>query len=839
VVNRIIAKTTKFVNYSLILFLEKVKIFCYNLNMHKGLSNRTVKSLKEKYGLNLISTKEKPSWLVILWSQFKSPLTYILLLVGLISIILGEYINALLVLVVTALNVTIGFFQEYNAQKTLVALRAYLKPLATVIREGKRQEVEAKYLVPGDIVILNTGDKVPADGKLLECNNLLVSEAILTGEAEAVEKNLSPEGSQLFMGTSILLGHGIMQVEKIGAKTEIGKIGQSLAEIKEAKTPIQIKLEEFSWSLAKLVLIICLAILILGLLYGGNFINMLELAMVLSVSAIPEGLPIAITVILVLGMRRILQRHGLVKKLISIETLGSTSIICTDKTGTLTEGNMRVIKAEFEDENKAILGLILTNNQKSNVEVALWDYVEKNSKQNPLQVLEKYSRLDEEIFDPAKKYSMTINNIDNKQIAFILGAPDIIINFCVLGEQEKKEHLKKIENWADLGLRIIALIYKEENDLQEKKDFKWLGLLGIADPIRKEAKEMISIAQKAGIEVKIVTGDYRLTAERVAKNLGFKITANNVIEGKELEVLTGHNLIKAVKGAVVFTRVTPLQKLKIVTILQEQGEIVAMTGDGVNDAPALKKANIGVVVGSATEVAKETASLILLDSNFKTIVAAVEEGRLILSNIKKVVGYVLSNSFEEITIIFTALLLNLPAPLTVIQILWINLICDGPPDIVLGFESKEKGLMLEKPKDLKKESILSRYMIFLVIAVSLTVGLMTLGVFFYYYQTTDNLILARTVAFVSFSLVSLVYIFSFKNLKKFVLASENLFTNPYLYLSVVYGLILIFASVYLPGLNKALGTVPLALEHWFWVILIALAATAWVEIVKYFSKKKI
>ncbi|MFA5187933.1 MAG: HAD-IC family P-type ATPase [Patescibacteria group bacterium] len=807
--------------------------------MHQGLSSKKVKILQRKYGLNLILAKEKPSWLIILWSQVKSPLTYILVLVGLISIILGEYINAILVLVVTALNVLIGFFQEYNAQKTLVALKTYLKPLAIVMRDNKRQEIEAKYLVPGDIVILNTGDKVPADGKLLECQNLLVSEAILTGEAEAVEKKLSPDSSRLFMGTSVLLGHGIMRVEKIGTETEIGKIGQSLAEIKEAKTPIQIKLENFSKSLAKLILVICFFILVLGLSYGENFLKMLEVAIVLSVSAIPEALPIAITVIMALGMRRVLQRHGLVKKLISIETLGSTSIICTDKTGTLTEGNMRIIKADLADKKLATLGLILTNNQKSNVEVGLWEYAKQNSKQDPVQILEKYPRLEEEIFDPAKKYSLTINNIEDKRYAFILGAPDIIINFCALGEQERKEHLKQIETWADEGLKIIALIYKEENDLQDKKDFIWLGLFGIADPIRKEAREMISIAHKAGIEVKIVTGDYRLTAERVAKNLGFKITGNSVLEGRELEVLTGHNLIKAVKNAVVFTRVTPLQKLKIVSILQQEGEIVAMTGDGVNDAPALKKANIGVVVGSATEVAKETADLILLDNNFKTIVAAIEEGRLIIANIKKVVGYVLSNSFAAITLIFSAMLLNLPAPLTVVQILWINLICDGPPDLVLGFEPKERGLMLEKPKDLNKENILSKYMKFLIFAVSLTIGLMALGVFIYYYKTANNLLLARTITFAAFSLVSLVYLFSFKNLKKFVLASENLFTNPYLYLSVLYGLILIFASVYLPSLNKALGTVPLAVQHWFWVILIALAATAWVEIVKYFSKKKI
>jgi len=806
--------------------------------MHQGLSNQEVNSLRQKHGYNEIMTKERSSWLTILVSQFKNPLVYILALVGIISIALGEYINALLVLVVTLLNVTIGFFQEYSAQKTLAALHVYLKPLTTVLRDGQRKTIEARYLVPGDIIILNIGDKVPADGLLLEGQNLLVNEAILTGEAEAVEKNLTPENNRLYLGTSVLLGYGLMRVELTGAKTEIGKIGQSLREIKEAKTPIQIKLEKFSKAVAKLVLLICFLILIIGLIYGQDFLQMLEVAIVLSVSAIPEALPIAITVILALGMRKILQKNGLVKKLISIETLGSTSIICTDKTGTLTEGKMLVAKTDFIDQKLAELGLLLNNKQKNNVELAVWNYLEKNNSTNLIELAEKYPQSYEESFDPAKKYSLSINTLE-KDTAFIFGAPDIIINFCSLGTKEKNELLAKIEVWGEKGLKLLGIIYKNKGALKEKNNFTWLGLLGITDPVRPEAKEMIRVANRAGIEVKIVTGDYRKTAEHVARDLGFKITANNVIDGQALENLSGHNLTEVIKRTAIFARVTPLQKLKIVAVLQEQGEIVAMTGDGVNDAPALKKADIGIVVGTATEVAKETADLILLDSNFKTIISAIEEGRLIIENIKKVVGYILSNSFSAITLIFASMLLDLPAPLSVVQILWINLICDGPPDLVLGFEPKENGLMLEKPKDLKKESILSRYMKFLIAAVSLTIGLMTLAVFIYFYRTTNDLALARTIAFAAFSMVSLVYIFSFKNLKSFVLASENLFTNPYLYLSVVYGLILIFASVYLPSLNKALGTVPLAIEHWFWVVLIGLVATAWVEIVKFFSHEKL
>ncbi|MBN1325473.1 HAD-IC family P-type ATPase [Candidatus Falkowbacteria bacterium] len=807
--------------------------------MQKGLTEKKAKQLYGQFGPNIMAVRETPSWLYILWSQLRNPLIYILISVGIISIFLNEYIDALLILIVTVLNVIIGFIQEYKAQKTLTALRTYLKPMATVIREGIKKEIEARYLVPGDIVMLNLGDKVPADGFLLECNNLLINEAILTGESEPIGKDLSAENNQIFMGTTIVLGHGLMQVSKTGLATEIGKIGKSLAEIKEVKTPIQMRLEKFSKTLAKFVLLICAIIFIVGLVYGQDFFQMLGISIVLSVSAIPEAMPVAITVILALGMKRILQKNGLVKKLISIETLGSTSIICTDKTGTLTEGSMKIVKGEMTDKNLAHLGLILTNNQKSNVEVAIWDYLKDKITEDLFEITEKYPRLNEEAFDSAKKYSGVTINLNGKETSFILGAPDIILNFCHIHSEEKKLLIKKFEDWASRGLKLIGLVYKTDGNLQDKESYKWLGFWGIEDPIRPEAKEMISVANKAGIEVKIVTGDYRKTAEFVAKNLGMKITGHNVLEGKEFEILSGSRLVEAVKQSTIFTRVTPQQKLKIVEILQNEGEIIAMTGDGVNDAPALKKANIGVVVGNATEVAKETADLILLDSNFKTIISAIEEGRLILSNIKKVVGYVLSNSFEEIVIIFSAMLLNLPTPLTIAQILWINLICDGPPDLALGFEPKEKGLMLIKSKEIKEETFLSNYMKFLIIAISLTIGLMTLGIFYYFYKISNNLPLARTITFASFSAVSLFYIFSFKNLKKFVLASENLFANPYLYFSLLYGIILIIASVYLPILNKVLETVPLKLEHWFWVITIGLTATAWVEIVKYFSHKRL
>lgn len=803
----------------------------------KGLSEKEVFELRKKLGENILPAKEEISWLVILFSQFKSPLIYILLFVSLISLFFKEYINAALIGAVIILNVSMGFFQEYKSQRTLVALRRILKPKTTVIRDGVRKEKETRELVPRDLVVLSSGNRVPADGRLLEGVNLLVNEAILTGEEEAVRK-ATEEGSNLvFMGTTVISGKGIFEVMKIGKETEVGKIGQSLAEIKKEQTPLQLKLEKFTKRLAYIILGICLIIFLIGVFQKEDVLQMLKFSIILSVAAIPEGLPIAITVILTLGMRRILKRNGLVKRLLSIETLGSTSVICTDKTGTLTEGIMKVVRVDFKERKKALFALAVTNDRRSNLEVSVWDYVKKEGEFNPEEVFDLAKRIYEEPFDSEKKYAIAIVNIAGKDTAFITGAPEIILSFCDVPSKEKNKILAEIENWANEGLRIFGVIFKEEGNLKEKNGFSYLGLLGIKDPIRQGAKEAILIAQKAGIKVKIVTGDYRKTAERVASQVGFKLKSENVLEGQELETISDEDLKNKIDDIFLFTRVTPHQKMKIVKALQENGEIVAMTGDGINDAPALKKADIGVVVGNASDVAKEAGDLILLDSNFKTIVSACEEGRLIFSNIKKVVGYILSNSFAEIVLIFGAVILNFPIPLTIVQILWIHLICDGPPDIMLGFEPKEKSIMKESPKNIKKESILPGSMLFLIFAISLTVGLLSLIFFWYFHNKAGDLTLARTIVFATVATVSLVYIFAFKNLRKTIVRTENFFQNKLLFLSVAYGFLLIFAAIYLPFLNRFLGIVPLKLSHWLLVFSVAFISTFLVEIVKISSSK--
>jgi len=804
----------------------------------EGLSEKKVLELREKFGENAIPLKEGTAWFSILLSQLKSPLIYILIIIGLISLFFKEYLDVILIWSVIILNTLMGFFQEYHVEKTLAALRKILKPKAIVIREGKRKEIESKELVPGDLVILNSGDKVTADGKIIEGVNLLINEAILTGEEEAVAKTTEEENNLVFMGTMVIYGRGIMEVLNIGRETAIGKIEQNLAGIKERKTPIQLRLDEFSKSLGKIILIACLVVFLAGLLYRADVWEVFRFSVTLVVAAIPEGLPIAITVILALGMRRILKRNGLVKKLISIETLGLASIICTDKTGTLTEGKMKVVKTDFLDEEKALLALILNNEQRSGLEVAIWDYVKDEKKLNPQEIFDKTKRVYEEPFDSEKKYSMTINEVKNEEIAFLKGAPEIILSLCQISDEEKNKVLRKIEKWADEGLRILGVAFKKKGNLKAKKEFFWLGLVGIVDPIRKDVKEAILSAQKAGIKIKIVTGDYRKTAERVAINLGFKLEPGSVLEGQELEVISEEELKKRIDDIVIFSRVAPHQKQKIVKALQEKGEIVVMTGDGVNDALALKKADIGVAVGSASEVAKEAGDLILLDNNFKTIVAAVEEGRLIFSNIKKVVSYVLSNSFVEIFLIFGSIIFKLPYPLTIVQILWLHLICDGPPDIILGFEPKEKDLMKERPENLQKESILSNSMKFLILGISFIIGFLCLFLFRYNLEKSGDLAFARTLVFTTVAVIDLIYIFSFKNLKKSIFKTENFFQNKLLFWGVLYGFLLTFVAIYLPALNRILGTQPLKLTHWLLALGIALISALWVELIKLIYNRK-
>ncbi|MBU0976375.1 MAG: HAD-IC family P-type ATPase [Patescibacteria group bacterium] len=796
-----------------------------------GLTYKEVLEKRLEFGQNILPEKEKAAKLTILLQQFKSPLIYILIFVLLVSLFFREFFDATLISSVIFLNICMGYFQEYSAQKTLSALKNIIRPKALSIREGVRKLIGVENIVPDDIIVLGIGDRIPADGILIVGTNLLVKEAMLTGEEEAISKKID---DRLFMGTTVISGKGIMKVTKTGLGTEIGKIGKSLSEIKDEKTPLQLSLEKFARSLSVIVIVICMLIFIAGFFHGEEVLKMLRISVILSIAAIPEGLPIAVTIILSIGIKRILKRKGLVKQLLSVETLGATSVICLDKTGTLTQGIMQVVKGEFSDPNKALMGILLNNEQKTNLELALWEYASKNGNHKSRQLINGNEKIYDEPFDSSRKHTFSINKINNKEVAFIVGAPEILVGFCSLNKTEEVKILRKIEEWADEGLRILGVASKEEGNLKEKRDFTWLGLVGVKDPLREEAQGVIKKAQGAGIEVKIITGDYRKTAEKVAYNLGFSLDKKDVLEGKDLEKLSGKELLSMIDNIVLFTRVTPHHKLRIVQALQKIGKVVAMTGDGVNDAQALKKADIGVVMGDSTDVAKEAGDLILLDNNFKTIVAAVEEGRLIFENIKKVIGYVLSNSFAEMILIFGSMLLDLPIPLTIVQILWIHLICDGPPDIVLGFESSQRDLLKEKPRNIIRDKILDSSVKFLIFSVSLLVGVAGLLIFRITYINTNDLDLARTLAFSTLGVVSLIYIFAFKDLKLSLFRTRNLFRNKYLNLAVIYGFILILLAVYTSPLNSILGTKPLELKYWGFILGTGIIATLIVETIKHF-----
>lgn len=797
-----------------------------------GLTNAEVIERRKRFGSNKLPKKIGRGPLVIFLSQFENPLIYIISIAALISLVLEEFGDALIIGAVILLNTIVGFFQEYRAEKTMAALRQLLKPTAKVIREGNVVEVETTEIVPGDLIVLNSGDKIPADGELIESINFSTNEAILTGESESVIKDIN---ATVFMGTSVLAGRGLMKVTYIGRNTELGKIATSLAEIQDEITPLQIRLQDFGKTLTYFVVIICLIIFSTGVLLTFNFIDMIRMSVILAIAAIPEGLIIAVTMILAIGMHRILQRKGLVKKLLAVETLGSVTTICTDKTGTLTEGTMQVVRTDFRSEKMAMHIMALCNNLEDSLEIQLWKHVEI-MKMNPQDLSNACRRVDEIPFSSENKYMMTTNVINGTEVVLVKGAPDIVMEFCDLNPDEKQKLTVQFEEWAGLGLKLLGLAYKQEGRPRDVRGYIWVGLIGIEDPVRPSVKDAIILCRRAGIKVKIITGDYQKTAIKVAANLGLVVGSERILEGSEIETMDESELMEIVDDIVIFCRVTPHHKLRIVTALQKCGEQVAMIGDGVNDAPALKKANIGVSVGVATDVAQETASLILLDNNFKTLVDSVEEGRVIFDNIKKVVVFVLSNSFAEISIIFIAFVLGWPVPLTIAQILWIHLICDGPSDIALGFEPGEKGIMDEPPRSVK-ENILDNKGKFLIIAISSLSALFCLLLFGYFTNIVGNEKLARTLVFTILAIQSLVYIFSFRSLRRSIFKSGNFFSNKPLIFSVVLGIGQVFVALYIPFFNDILDVIPLDFTSWIIVLSVSLIMVAIVEIVKFVDRR--
>jgi len=801
-----------------------------------GLSQAEVLSLRKQYGENRLPVEKATSAWTILLNQVKSPLVYIILVAALVSLFAREYSDFAIIMAVVIIDVILGFVQEYQAQKTYTALKGLLKPTTTVLRSGERCEVEIWELVPGDLVLLNAGEKVPGDGKLLESTKLVADEAILTGESEPVNKAVE---EMTFMGTTILTGRGLMLVQQTGPGTELGKIATSLQEHVEEDTPLQKRLKSFSKTLTWIVTGFTLAILATGLIMGGSFLNMLRTSIILAIAAVPEGLLIAVTVILVLGMRKILKRSGLVKRMLAVETLGSVTVICTDKTGTLTEGRMRVSESKILDPERALQTMVLCNNLEGPVDIALWEHARQVLNGDPQQLVDKSLRLEEELFTSETKYMITAitgSMFQGQSYNFLKGAPEIVLGMCRIDPAEKSRFVALADRWAGEGLRMIGLAYRTIGKLDDYTGYTWVGLVGMEDPVREGVVEAVAVAQKADIQVKMITGDYRKTAEHIASSIGVLHEGDQSLEGAEVTVLSDEQLKERVRVVSVFSRIRPQDKFRIVKALQANGEVTAMIGDGVNDAPALQRANIGVVVGSATDVAKETADLILLDNNFRTIVAAIEEGRIIFQNIRKVVAYTLSNSFAEVLTIFIAMVLGWPAPLIVAQILWIHLICDGPSDIVLGFEPKERGIMDEKPKS-PNEPILNHLGLSLIGVISISSAFAVLFLFQHLYSAHNNAVEGRSIVFASFAINSMIYIFAYRSMRQPLFRMNRLGANMPLVWAVLAGLAMAVLPFIIPGLRALLGIVPLTLSEWLEVVGIAAGLLAVVEVGKWISNK--
>ena len=842
----------------------------------RGLDGSEVLERKQRFGPNVVERGKDIRVLAILFSQLKSPLVYILIIAAVITVLLQDYIDAVVIGLAVFFNTILGFYQEYKAQRALTALQNLLNPRAVVIRDGKRVTIDARDIVPGDVCLVGMGERIPADGAVMFGEDFSVSEALITGESASVYKRalrLKPISGEdlehltgtwnelqrdfkVFAGTVVSSGQATVLAAVTGDSTEIGKIARSLKETEETRTPLQQRIASLSRHLAFIVGGVALTIFITGLVFGTGeemvFVKKLQVmfatSVAIAVASIPEGLPVALTVILTIGMQRILRRRSLVRKLVAAETLGSITVICVDKTGTLTEGVMRVTRSEFVDEEGGIRAATLTNDRRDPLEIAMWNWVREDKRQDPERIIAAHERLDAIPFSPRDKFSAKLVS----DAVYVVGAPEVVLSFCSLPGATQSRWIKKFDEHGFAGLRIVGFAMrsrkKGERKLTKrsvKRGLTWLGILVYEDPVRSGVKEALGKARDAGVAVKVITGDYRATAEAVLEQLGIltereKLASDYpmVIEGSELEKLTVEELRGRVEHAVLYARIDPLQKLKIVEALQANGEVVAMTGDGVNDAPALKKADIGIVVSGATDVSKETADMILLDDNFSTIIDAIEEGRGMFENLRKVLLYLLSDSFSVVVLILGSLLMRVSLPLTAAQILWINLVSDGFPDFALTVEPRDGDLMRRKARD-TSEPLVNFEMKLLVVLISLTAGIATLLAFIWFRNVYGDISEARTVVFAMQGLNTLFYVFSVRSLNRPVWKVPIL-SNPWLVLAVLAGFAFQLMALYLPFFQELFTTRGLTVFEWGVVVAEAVLVIGIIELVKWvFLKKKL
>lgn len=807
----------------------------FQTDLKRGLTSSQVTERLQKYGPNKLKEIRGKSPLVLFLEQFKDFLVLILISASLISFLVGENIDALLIIGIVILNAIIGFIQEFRAERAIEHLKKLITSSVKVIRDGKLLEIPSTDLVPGDLIELEEGQKIAADIRIIEASYLQTNEASLTGESTPVDKTtdtlkgelaIADQKNMTFSGTIITSGHGVGLVVACGMQTQIGKVAHLVSTQEEPQTPMQQKLDRLGGIIGRIILVVALIVAAEEMFLGNQkILDALISGVALAVAAIPEGLPAVVTISLALGTRRLLSKKALIRSLPAAETLGSTDVICVDKTGTLTEGVMHVREVFGDDKQKIMEIAVLANNARfSNGKVigdptegALIEYAKENGIDQD-QLNKKYPRVKEVPFSSKRKMMTTINRAGKEYFVASKGAVEVILSKCSnLNEKEKQEILKKNDQMAKRALRVLAIATKhfdkKQNTLGVKSqntpdvesienDLTFLGLVGMMDPPRKEVKEAIQTCKNAGIKVVMITGDHLLTAQAIAKEINIE---GEAITGIELDKLSHQKFLNRVEKIGIYARVNPEHKIKIIKALKAKGHQVAMTGDGVNDAPALKAADIGVAMGlTGTDVAKEASDMVLLDDHFATIVEAVKEGRGIYENIRKFVNYLLSSNMMEVSVIFIAILLGWPLPLLPIHLLWINLVTDGLPAIALGVDPKRADIMSSKPQ-LFREEIANKKFIRTLILISLLMTVAILGIFGF---AKDNLIYAQTLTFTAIVLYEMVRIVAIRS--EYHLP---LFSNKFLILSIFISLGLQIILLYSP-ISKFFKIQPLNLFDW-------------------------
>ncbi len=833
-------------------------------NIQEGLSSEEIGDRLEIFGENIIEKRKIIPALFIFLSQFKSPLIMILVFAGLVTVLIGHFNDSIFIFITVIVNALLGFFQEYKAEKAISELKTYLKQRAKVVRNGRDFEIDAVNLVPGDIIRLAQGDRVPADGRLVYLNDFQVDEAILTGESLPVSKSTRPTGlntilmdqkAMVFAGTLVTQGIATVIVCRTNFSTEIGKIAELVSSPDKEETPLQHAIKKFSINAGIFLCVLTAIVYIIGIFFGYPQIDMFLIAVAIAVSAVPEGLPVAMTVILSIGVQRMAKRKGVVRKLIAAESLGSTSLILTDKTGTLTMAKME-------------LGKILPmngQNEKHLLEMSLMNtsVVVENKHENPKdwrmtgriletalvqsaalrgvhvdEVKNKTSFLNYLPFNAVNKFSVSLIHDNGKHTLIFFGAPDIFIKHSILNENERSKIIKEIDDLAGSGELVVGVATKR---IEAKKDFDFVkdlelkdlsfeGLITLKDQIRPNIKKAIASVEKAGIKIIVMSGDHRGTVFAIAREVGLTVDCQKVLDAAEMRLLTDEDLKNKLSSVCVISRVSPLDKLRVVKAFQELGETVAMTGDGVNDAPSIKQADVGIAMGSGTEVTRDVADLVLLDDNFETIAAAVEEGRQIMNNIRKVLVYLLSGVADELILIGGSIICGLSLPMGALQFLWVNFFTDIFPAVAFAFEKDGGGSFVHRHRS--KIKLFDPLMNRLIFISAFSASILLFALYWFLLRMGFPEDIVKTFIFVSFGVDSLFLAFSIRSLDKSIF-SYSFFSNFYLILGTLIGFILMAVAIYVPLLQDLFGTVALPVKWLFAVIGIGILNILLIELAKW------